>query len=94
LLIPDNNGRDKYKKKNLLVIPETRANIGKYISGINNAKKNDYKKINVKSHSCIIDDEAIIFLYTCKDVKAGQELFLDYNQGGGPSAVYDTSYFQ
>ena len=47
--IVEGKDRDEYKKGDLLIIPERRGNIAKYISGINiEGKKNELRKVNME----------------------------------------------
>ncbi|CAD8106315.1 unnamed protein product [Paramecium sonneborni] len=75
----------------LVIIPEKNGNIAKYLSGINNSKKNS-KKIqqNVKSRRYNVEGESRVILYACRDIKSGEILYYDYNEG---EFKYNTNYF-
>ncbi|CAD8095201.1 unnamed protein product [Paramecium primaurelia] len=75
----------------LVIIPEKNGNIAKYLSGINNSKKNS-KKIqqNVKSRRYNVEGQSRVILYACRDIKSGEILYYDYNEGG---FKYNTNYF-
>ena len=75
----------------LVIIPEKNGNLAKYLSGINNGKKNSKKlQQNVKSRRYNVEGECRVILYACRDIKSGEILYYDYNEGG---FNYNTNYF-
>jgi hypothetical protein len=59
--------------------PDENTNIARFISGINNkTMKNEQ---NVKSFNCLIDGFPHVILYTIKNIKKGDILYYDYNEG-------------
>jgi hypothetical protein len=73
------------------IIPETVANLAKYILGINNNKKS-YQ--NVASMKVVIGESVHVVLYSFKKIMKGEALYYDYNEGNdGGEELYPTSNF-
>jgi integrase len=74
---------------NTVISPEKVGNIARYISGINNTKKNSGNIASLKFR----DEEGIrIMLFAIKEVNIGEELNYDYNAGGRLNGM-DTTYY-
>ncbi|CAD8208577.1 unnamed protein product [Paramecium octaurelia] len=75
----------------LVIIPQKYGNLAKYLSGINNTKKNSKKQQqNVKSQRFNVEGESRVILYACRDIRTGEVLYYDYNEGG---FNYNTRFF-
>lgn len=82
----------------LVIIPDRFGNLARYLSGINNYKNERYwlmclnifrfRKQNVCSIRFDVDGEARVILYAYRNIKAGELLYYDYNEGG--DNAYDT----
>jgi [histone H3]-lysine27 N-methyltransferase len=77
--------------KSLAICPNKRANLARFISGINNSTKEGKKKQNVKSARFNIQGRVGIILYADRMIKKGEILYYDYNEGGFES--YPTEDF-
>ena len=75
----------------LVIYPATRANIARFISGINNYDKLGLKKQNVLSIRYDIDGQVHVLLYASKTIKKGEVLYYDYNAGS--NGTYPTEDF-
>lgn len=76
----------------LVIIPDNYGNLAKYISGINNKKKNSkLKQQNVISRRYEINGEVRVILMTTRLINGGEILYYDYNEGG--KMTYQTKYF-
>jgi hypothetical protein len=78
------------KSRELVIHPDKIANIAKFISGINNNTMKKHQ--NVKSFLCSIDQFPHIILHASKNIKKGDPLYYDYNEGN-KSNPYNTSDF-
>lgn len=84
----------------LVIIPEKFGNVARYLSGINNSKKESKKKQvdargicdiqNVQSLRYVIDGAIHVFLVALRDIKEGELLMYDYN---GLEKNYPTDHF-
>ncbi|CAD8194750.1 unnamed protein product [Paramecium pentaurelia] len=75
----------------LVIIPQKYGNLAKYLSGINNTKKNSKKQQqNVKSQRFNVEGESRVILYACREIRTGEVLYYDYNEGG---FNYNTRFF-
>lgn len=84
----------------LVIIPEKFGNVARYLSGINNSKKESKKKQvkvmlmreeqNVQSLRYVIDGAIHVLLVAMKDIKEGELLMFDYN---GLDNNYPTEHF-
>jgi hypothetical protein len=77
--------------QSLAIVPKVRANIARFISGINNDKSPKESKQNVRSIRYNINGHIRVILYANKHIKQGAVLYYDYNQGG--LAQYPTHEF-
>ena len=75
----------------LVICPEKKGNIARFISGINNFDKNSKKKKNINSARYDVDGKVIVLLYASKTIKKLDILYYDYNAGG--SECYPTKNF-
>jgi hypothetical protein len=73
-----------------VIQPTSFGNIAKYVSGINDSKKSEIKKANVRSIRCLIEGRIHVLLYTIKKIKKGNILKYNYN---GEDNEYNTSRF-
>jgi hypothetical protein len=75
----------------LVICPELKSNIARFISGVNNFDHKSLKKQNLKSIKYDIDGKVHILLYSFKLIKKNETLYYDYNAGGNQG--YPTSHF-
>ena len=73
--------RTPFSSTSLVIAPETRGNIARFLSGINNNDKNK-KKQNVNSLRLDINGSVHVLLYAAKKIKKNEILYYDYNAGG------------
>jgi hypothetical protein len=66
----------------LVICPERKGNLARFISGINNFNNKSIKKQNVNSIRYDIDGEVHVLLYAAKNIKKNDILYYDYNAGG------------
>jgi hypothetical protein len=88
--------RSENKEDCLDIIPDKISNIARFISGINNETMEI--KQNVETYRCKIDGSIHVLLIASKNIKKGDTLFYDYNEGYDYNdreneIHYDTSYF-
>jgi hypothetical protein len=83
--------RHPSSSSSLVICPEKKGNIARFLSGINNADKNAKKKQNVNSARYDIDGKVHVLLYASKAIKKCEILYYDYNAGG--SGTYPTDNF-
>ena len=76
----------------LVICPESKGNIARFISGINNHDKKAGKKQNVNSIRYNIDGSVHVLLYAARTIKKNEVLYYDYNAGG--YNAYPTESFQ
>ncbi|KAK1441287.1 hypothetical protein QVD17_07133 [Tagetes erecta] len=76
--------------KSLVICPDKRGNISRFISGINNHKPECRKKINVKCLRFNVEGACRILLVATRDIKKGERLYYDYN---GYEHKYPTQFF-
>ncbi|KAG2603490.1 probable Histone-lysine N-methyltransferase ATXR5 [Panicum virgatum] len=74
----------------LVICPDKRGNISRFISGINNYTPDGKKKQNVKCVRYDIDGESHVLLVACRDIACGEKLYYDYN---GYEHAYPTHHF-
>ncbi|ONK57528.1 uncharacterized protein A4U43_C09F1420 [Asparagus officinalis] len=75
---------------NLLICPDKRGNIARFINGINNHSPEGRKKQNLKCVRYNVDGECRVLLVTCRDISPGERLYYDYN---GYEQEYPTEHF-
>ncbi|CAM0885428.1 unnamed protein product [Alopecurus aequalis] len=76
--------------KKLVICPDKRGNIARFINGINNHTQDGRKKQNVKCVRYNIDGESHVLLVACRDIARGEKLYYDYN---GHEYAYPTHHF-
>ncbi|GMH23977.1 hypothetical protein Nepgr_025820 [Nepenthes gracilis] len=76
--------------KSLVICPDKRGNIARFISGINNHTPEGKKKQNVKCVRYNINGECRVFLVATRDIAKGERLYYDYN---GYEHEYPTHHF-
>eukprot|EP00249_Psilotum_nudum_P025362 c29755_g1_i1 orf=245-1354(+) len=65
--------------KDLVICPDKRGNIARFVSGINNHTKEGRKKQNLRCVRFDIDGEAHALLIAIRDIAKGERLYYDYN---------------
>ncbi|PNY15727.1 histone-lysine N-methyltransferase ATXR5-like protein [Trifolium pratense] len=63
----------------LVICADKRANISRFISGINNHNPEGKKKQNCKCVRYAVDGESRVFLVAIRDISEGEKLYYDYN---------------
>ncbi|KAF2600777.1 hypothetical protein F2Q68_00012352 [Brassica cretica] len=74
----------------LVICPDKRSNIARFISGINNHTPEGRKKQNLKCVRFNINGEARVLLVANRDISKGERLYYDYN---GYEHEYPTENF-
>ena len=75
----------------LVIIPVNYGNLGRFLSGVNNTKKN-LKEKNVYSIRVNIEGSIHVLLLASRKINKGEILYYDYNAGGYNN--YNTSNFK
>ncbi|KAK9060850.1 hypothetical protein SSX86_018030 [Deinandra increscens subsp. villosa] len=65
--------------KSLVICPDKRSNIARFINGINNHTPEGKKKQNLKCVRFNVDGEARVLLVANRDISKGERLYYDYN---------------
>lgn len=78
------------RTKDLVVCPDKRGNIARFVSGINNHTPDGRKKQNLRCVRFNIDGEAHALLIAIRDICKGERLYYDYN---GYQQDYPTEHF-
>ncbi|KAK3163099.1 hypothetical protein QOZ80_1BG0097650 [Eleusine coracana subsp. coracana] len=76
--------------KRLVICPDKRGNISRFINGINNHTPDGKKRLNVKCVRYDIDGESHVLLVASRDIACGEKLYYDYN---GYEHAYPTHHF-
>lgn len=76
--------------KDLVICPDKRGNIARFVSGINNHTRDGRKKQNLRCVRFNIDGEAHALLIAIRDIHKGERLYYDYN---GYQHDYPTEHF-
>ncbi|KAH7566035.1 hypothetical protein JRO89_XS08G0070300 [Xanthoceras sorbifolium] len=76
--------------KSLVICPDKRGNIARFINGINNHTPESKKKQNCKCVRYSVNDECRVFLVATRDIAKGERLYYDYN---GYEHEYPTHHF-
>lgn len=74
----------------LVVCPDKRSNIARFINGINNHTPEGRKKQNLKCVRYDVDGQARVLLVAIRDIAKGERLYYDYN---GYEQEYPTHHF-
>ncbi|KAK4384824.1 Histone-lysine N-methyltransferase ATXR6 [Sesamum angolense] len=76
--------------KSLVICPDKRSNIARFINGINNHIPGGKKKQNVKCVRFDVNGECRVLLIASRDIRKGERLYYDYN---GYENEYPTEHF-
>ncbi|XP_019189085.1 PREDICTED: histone-lysine N-methyltransferase ATXR6-like [Ipomoea nil] len=76
--------------KCLVICPDKRSNIARFINGINNHTPGGRKKQNVKCVRFNVNGESRVLLIASREIKKGERLYYDYN---GYENEYPTEHF-
>ncbi|KAK6155562.1 hypothetical protein DH2020_009810 [Rehmannia glutinosa] len=76
--------------KSLVICPDKRSNIARFINGINNHIPGGKKKQNVKCVRFNVNGECRVLLIANRDIRKGERLYYDYN---GYENEYPTEHF-
>ncbi|CAM6089130.1 unnamed protein product [Calypogeia fissa] len=76
--------------KELVICPDKRGNLARFVSGINNHTPDGKKKQNVRCVRFDVDGEARALLIAIRDIPKGERLYYDYN---GFQQDYPTEHF-
>ncbi|XP_073012288.1 histone-lysine N-methyltransferase ATXR6 [Typha latifolia] len=80
----------KDPSKSLVICPDKRSNIARFINGINNHTPDGKKKQNLKCVRFDVDGECRVLLIAIRDISKGERLYYDYN---GSEQEYPTQHF-
>ncbi|XP_052198034.1 probable Histone-lysine N-methyltransferase ATXR5 isoform X2 [Diospyros lotus] len=80
----------KDPSNSLVICPDKRGNIARFISGINNHTPEGRKKQNLKCVRYSVNGECRVLLVATRDIAKGERLYYDYN---GYEHEYPTHYF-
>ncbi|XP_058104852.1 histone-lysine N-methyltransferase ATXR6 [Magnolia sinica] len=80
----------KHPSESLVICPDKRGNIARFISGINNHTAVGKKKQNLKCVRFNIGGESRVLLIAIRDISKGERLYYDYN---GYEQEYPTQHF-
>ncbi|KAL7106863.1 hypothetical protein ACP275_06G019200 [Erythranthe tilingii] len=76
--------------KSLVICPDKRSNIARFVNGINNHVPGGKKKQNVKCVRYNVNGECRVLLIANRDIRKGERLYYDYN---GYENEYPTEHF-
>ncbi|XP_047324141.1 histone-lysine N-methyltransferase ATXR6 [Impatiens glandulifera] len=79
-----------YPSRSLVICPDKRSNIARFINGINNHSVDAKKKVNVKCVRFDVNGESRVLLIANRDISKGERLYYDYN---GYENEYPTEHF-
>ncbi|KAG6537012.1 hypothetical protein ZIOFF_002090 [Zingiber officinale] len=77
--------------KSLVICPDQRSNIARFINGINNHTRDGKKKQNLKCVRFSVNGESRVLLIANRDITKGERLYYDYN---GSEQEYPTGHFE
>ncbi|KAI5676529.1 hypothetical protein M9H77_07479 [Catharanthus roseus] len=80
----------KNPSNSLVVCPDKRGNIARFINGVNNHSPESRKKKNLKCVRYNVNGECRVLLVATRDIAKGDRLYYDYN---GDENEYPTHYF-
>ncbi|CDP04739.1 unnamed protein product [Coffea canephora] len=80
----------KQPSRSLVVCPDKRGNIARFINGINNHLPESKKKQNLKCVRYDVDGKCRVLLVATRDIAKGERLYYDYN---GHEHEYPTHHF-
>ncbi|OMO87912.1 hypothetical protein CCACVL1_08675 [Corchorus capsularis] len=76
--------------KSLVICPDKRSNIARFVNGINNFSPDGRKKQNVKCVRYDVNGQCRVLLIANRDIRKGEKLYYDYN---GYEHEYPTEHF-
>ncbi|XP_068316652.1 probable Histone-lysine N-methyltransferase ATXR5 [Pyrus communis] len=76
--------------KSLVICPDKRGNIARFINGINNHTLEGKKKQNCRCVRYSVNGQCRVFLVATRDIAKGERLYYDYN---GYEQEYPTQHF-
>ncbi|KAL6512851.1 Histone-lysine N-methyltransferase atxr6 [Orobanche hederae] len=76
--------------RSLVICPDRRSNIARFINGINNHIPGGKKKQNLKCLRFNVNGECRVLLIASRDIRKGERLYYDYN---GYENEYPTEHF-
>lgn len=76
--------------RSLVICPDKRGNIARFVNGINNHTVDGKKKQNCKCVRYNVNGECKVFLVATRDIAKGERLYYDYN---GYEHEYPTHHF-
>ncbi|XP_075650404.1 histone-lysine N-methyltransferase ATXR6 [Castanea sativa] len=76
--------------KSLVICPDKRSNIARFINGINNHSPEGRKKQNLKCVRFDVNGQCRVLLIANRDIRKGERLYYDYN---GYENEYPTEHF-
>ncbi|KAF7816669.1 histone-lysine N-methyltransferase ATXR6 [Senna tora] len=76
--------------RTLVICPDKRSNIARFINGINNHTPEGKKKQNLKCVRFDVNGESRVLLVANRDISKGERLYYDYN---GSEHEYPTEHF-
>ncbi|KAL8133034.1 putative Histone-lysine N-methyltransferase ATXR5 [Apium graveolens] len=76
--------------KSLVICPDKRGNITRFINGINNHTEDGKKKQNLKCVRYSVKGECHVFLVASRNIAKGERLYYNYN---GYENAYPTQHF-
>lgn len=76
--------------QSIVVCPDQRSNIARFINGINNYTPEGKKKQNLKCVRYDVGGECRVLLIANRDIRKGERLYYDYN---GLENEYPTQHF-
>ncbi|GFY87545.1 similar to TRITHORAX-RELATED PROTEIN 5 [Actinidia rufa] len=79
-----------HPSNSLVICPDKRGNIARFISGINNHTPEGRKKQNLKCVRYNVNGECQVLLVATRDIAKGERLYYDYN---GYEYEYPTHHF-
>ncbi|GMJ03022.1 ARABIDOPSIS TRITHORAX-RELATED PROTEIN 6, SET DOMAIN PROTEIN 34 [Hibiscus trionum] len=68
------------KCDNLVICPDKRSNIARFVNGINNFSPDGRKKQNLKCVRYDVNGECRVLLIANRDIRKGERLYYDYNE--------------
>ncbi|KAF9667304.1 hypothetical protein SADUNF_Sadunf15G0008900 [Salix dunnii] len=76
--------------QSLVICPDKRGNVSRFINGINNHTQEGKRKQNLKCVRYDVDGECRVLLIASRDISKGERLYHDYN---GHEHEYPTEHF-
>ncbi|KAJ6410978.1 hypothetical protein OIU84_007682 [Salix udensis] len=76
--------------QSLVICPDKRGNVARFINGINNHTQEGKRKQNLKCVRYDVNGECRVLLVANRDISKGERLYYDYN---GYEQEYPTQHF-